>query len=256
MQTKSKKSGFALGTILLIIVLIAAITTVATYTKSNYNLDEDVDAADIVVLRSNAADVVRGIQKIASSCPAATYNDCIRDIRASLRNGTRCETVAGLRASCPYDGLYGGASRMQLPRKLFTTANSSWDIAYDVQVAGATNNLEAVLFINNLTQKACLGLERGILGTRNLTIPTSVLPLSYMPSGSQSLPLTRREACFYSSGIVYYEDDVIEDFASARDPYLQFTGGAALPPKAKAKGASAIPAGGYQYYVVVPISNN
>lgn len=263
-QKRPPRGGFAIGMILLVIVLIAALTTYISMTATSTGTTAEISRIDVMTFRSASNSLARAIQRVADTCPKLTGNvNCDRQIRPALRNATPCENGAvTMRQVCPYDGLYGGALRVALPSKLFTVANPQWDIAYDVVAGGsATGKISMVLFINGLSKAACLEIEKTVLGSANATVPEAFGGGFSSSSVGQSLPAARPEACYSYTNFAMrrYDDEII---GRERNPYLHlagisFPGNDENHTTVPGTGPDIGPSGSrYQYYVIIPTANN
>ncbi len=206
-----QNSGFAIGLVLLVIVLIAAVTTFIVKTTTRFDVTSEMSRIDVMNFRNNAADVFRGVQRIASSCTVvdngpdqgqraslAYFNTCVREIRTSLRADPHCETDLADRR-CPYNMVYGGSTRGNLPDKMFTAPDVKWDIAYDVRTpSNVTDRIQLVLFMDKLTREACIAIEQTLATRLDVDIITAN-QLTY-DGTDQDLPLPRKEGCIRYDG--------------------------------------------------------
>ncbi|TAH33133.1 MAG: hypothetical protein EYC62_07445 [Alphaproteobacteria bacterium] len=222
----SANAGFAIGMVLLVILLIAAVTSFIAKTTGHFDSGNEIGRIDVMNFRNSAADLYGGIRRIATSCTVVDnganqgqratelyFNNCIREIRGSLQQTEpNCEKTDDDRR-CPYNSLYGGATRTLLPLKMFVPANvkEKWDLAYGVRSPSDTSEkIDIVLFINKINEKACRTLEQAILNRNDVTV--SMGNQLKFESTDQDLPVPRKEACIKYNASDYQYFLVIGSF--------------------------------------------
>ena len=200
--SKSSSGGFAIGLILMVIVLMAALATMMSATSISLRIDREVQEVDIVRFTDQARKVARSIDRIVkTNCEDtnAAFTACIDGISNALAQATPCEQDANnaVQRYCPYHPLYGGAVRTQLPSGILAAgAKEKWLLFKQVVPPNASwqDTNFAVLVMDDLTADFCLALEKRLTNNRNTTLVTAA-PLS-RDEEYNSLPLARREACF------------------------------------------------------------
>ncbi len=243
------QSGFALGLILLVIVLMAAITTFISASGTRTDIGPELSRVEIMTFRNASTDLLRGIQRVATSCPKTSrvdFDACMNNIRTALTQTAPCENdpLPEIQRACPYHTLYGGASRIPLPTKMFTTANPRWDLALKVSPEVAANQLDAVLFINGLTQQACITLESTVLANlvRQAPLATQLRAID-----NQFLPIARKEACIQYNGVAFNDQDIDREYSNPNLAFANFSQKAGIPVDTDvAPGIT-----GYQYFLVI-----
>ncbi len=241
MSMNHRRSGFAIGSILAVIALIALITTFLSITSRGSLYMDDVGRADVFAFRQSALKISAALSRIASSCPypqaalpspmnnawtqrcnaisstnalpPTGLDQCLAQIAAATGENARCEQSANpcTRMVCPYDALYGGAAREALTPKIFVNPNNArWRVAANVS-AGGGKKYGLVLYISGIKREACNAIEKQVL-ERNATATTSMTPI--WPNGnSNALPFTRKEGCFMLDfgAMNRYDDRIIRD---------------------------------------------
>ncbi len=245
----SDSSGFALGMILLFIGIIAALSVMATLSSTSNDYSRGLTLSQITSFRSHTSSLVRAIQRIAQSCPRNELDDCIREIRAALTlENPGCEHDPALKKYCPFDSLYGGASRITLPPAMRDEgADSSFDIAYDVIVNEDDDETKMVLFINQLTLPACQMIEAQVIHQTNPPLINGQRLRHTGPGGAaQRLAVYRQEGCISYSNI---------QLGSLRLPpgvVLASFGAPVQSNQVQSSTANSIRSG--QYFIVVPVA--
>ena len=214
---KNSRSGFALGLILVVIVLMAAISTMMSATSMRFDIKPEISDIDIATFR-DAAQVLGGsIARMANACDDADVSVCMSSVRDSLRSATPCENSAipGILRNCPYAPPYGSATRRELKDTWFVgpiaATTKQWDIISNVSAKDSTAKNLIVLTMLNVTDEFCLSLEKKISTNRNATIQSGPMLNNSLPTNT--LPIARREGCYnfspsgpspYSRANIYY----------------------------------------------------
>lgn len=204
---KTGARGFAIGMILMVIVLMAALATMMSATSIDLRIDREVQEVDIVRFTDQTRKVAGGIDRIVkTNCDDtdAAFTACINTIRDALRQPAPCEQDPNMAVQrhCPFHNLYGSAMRQELDARIFAPgADRSWELIPGVlpQNSDPSDANFAVLIVNNLDENFCRMLERRLGNNPQAAIPNGTELRRGLPNNR--LSFSRTEACFrYDSG--------------------------------------------------------
>ncbi|MGE0251601.1 MAG: hypothetical protein AB7G80_02490 [Dongiaceae bacterium] len=199
-MNKPSSSGFALGTIILVIALLAAVTT-AFSLASRSNLFTNTDPLqrnELIPVRDGMLQIAAATRRIINSCPAdpVEYSACLDRINVNPEC-PECANDETAARHWVYQPIYGGASLFHIrPRYLADIqVPVSWVLARNVRPARGGALIPVVIYAEGFSSHACRLLNE-IISLRPLAATFTAPALQSFGT----LPYDAVEGCFVVSG--------------------------------------------------------
>lgn len=193
---KNSSAGFAIGLILVVIVLMAAIATMMSATSVRFDITREISDLDVASFRDTGQNLAASISRSAVAC-SGSMPICMNAVQQALQTPA-CEqsTVPGVFQNCPYASPYGSASRRPMAAKLFAfTPTPNWRVVHSVSSPGSNEQNHVVVAITGLTDALCLAIEARVQNIRTATLVNG--PMLDNSLSDLQLPFARREGCYH-----------------------------------------------------------